>query len=403
MALLRSARAAPSSSGSSAPVRSVSTLARLARAGARPPPHATSSKSAPPATASPSARPSQAPLRTATPFMLDVARGDRHLAGRDARRATSRIAAGVLRGRAVRSKATIAARPGGNRVASGRPRPACRREPAACSAERMTFELFGSTIDLRRPASLRSPRRARRSTGSSSARPRRSSSRRGSRRASVAVAGDDGDDARSRSAAHRARLRASAPRAASVCSCMFAISTRFDRADARSRRASARPGRRCGRAPSARSGRRRRAASRRAARAPPRARRCRGRRPRSRTSCSSGSATAPGGSRRRSSSSRAAARPAAARRLTVAAMPRTISSEPGAARVDDARLAQDRELLGRARDAPPRRAGRAGEQLRAGQAVAPALSPPPPVSRMTESIVPSTGWRTARYAASLAA
>ena len=69
--------------------------------------------------------------------------------------------------------------------------------------------------------------------------------------------------------------------------------------------------------------------------------------------------------------------------------------EPGAARVDDAGLAEHVELLRRARDARPRRARRA----RAGARAAAARGWPRPPRRSrgsTVSIVPSTGWRTAR-------
>ena len=75
--------------------------------------------------------------------------------------------------------------------------------------------------------------------------------------------------------------------------------------------------------------------------------------------------------------------------------------QPRAARVDDAGVAEDVELLRRARDgllaAADERRSRSVVDVGAVVAFASASSAS---SRMTESIVPSTGLRTARYAAS---
>ena len=124
----------------------------------------------------------------------------------------------------------------------------------------------------------------------------------------------------------------------------------LDRPRAPSRARARRRGRRCGRAPSARSRRRRRAASRRAARAPPRARPRRAPRPRPRRRCSSGSARAPGGPRRRPSSPAPTGASGSGLARDRRGEPAHDLEQPGAARVDDAGLAQDVEQLRRARE-----------------------------------------------------
>ena len=86
------------------------------------------------------------------------------------------------------------------------------------------------------------------------------------------------------------------------------------------------------------------------ARARSRARPCRGRRPRRRRPCSSGTPTAPGGSRRGRATPSRPALPGAPRPSRRRPCPRAISTRPGAPGVDDAGVAQDVEHLGRARE-----------------------------------------------------
>ena len=76
--------------------------------------------------------------------------------------------------------------------------------------------------------------------------------------------------------------------------------------------------------------------------------------------------------------------------------------EPGAARVDDAGVAQDVEQLRRARDGSSPAASTARRRSLGGTRRCSFRSLSSAISRMTVSIVPSTGRFTARYAVSLA-
>ena len=161
----------------------------------------------------------------------------------------------------------------------------------------------------------------------------------------------DERDVRRRRLRRCVQLRRAIAPARAAWLCMSPISTRAPRrARPRARGRAPAPARPCGRAPWRPLVARRRAASRRAARAARGARRDRAPRPRRRRPCSSGTPTPRGGSTPRVSSS-VDVRDLGQRlaRQTVED-PRTISSEPRAARVDDAGLAQLVEQLGRPRD-----------------------------------------------------
>ena len=102
------------------------------------------------------------------------------------------------------------------------------------------------------------------------------------------------------------------------------------------------------------------------------------------------------------SSSRSAGASGKGSPAAVAARPRTISSRPAPPASTTPASRSTSSCSGvRATASSPRRTS----LVKSSGLVRPsfsALSPSSAISRMTESIVPSTGWRTARYAASLA-
>ena len=221
MAALRARPAASSSSGRSSPVSSVSTP-RGSASSRSSTARATSSKDSPPATGSPSASPSHAPFRIADPVRLDVARGDRHRAGRDGldRQLSSRRRS-RRRSAPDRRRPSPRGRPASR--GSGRRGPASTRSEPPARRASSTLRSFGSTTT----SNAETASTAARSSAVEGFIVPAAVDDRGAEaleQPPVAAPARHGDRAQ-RPRARSGRHAAGAPRAPGVCSCMFAIST----------------------------------------------------------------------------------------------------------------------------------------------------------------------------------